>query len=70
MICGIPVMVFLVDVVCGNRGRAFCARGECRCRPVVISVCSAALAAASAAAAMPGRDVAAVTWDQVIDRIA
>ncbi len=30
--------VSLVTAVCGKPGRAFCARGECRCRPVLTSV--------------------------------
>lgn len=36
----------------------------------MISVCSAARAAVSATAARPTSEVAAVTWDQVTDRIA
>jgi hypothetical protein len=40
-----------------------CARAECRCRPVMVSVCSMARAAASAWAASSGTVVVAVTLD-------
>ena len=33
MTWGFPVTVVLVPVACGNFGRAFWARLECRCRP-------------------------------------
>ena len=61
--------VVLVAVACGNFGRAFCARLECRCRPGTLRVCRAARAAASAAAAIASSDDDAVTWVDVMDRI-
>src|ERR1022692_1635430 len=70
VISGMPVTVFLVAGVCGNRGRAFCSRGEWRCRPVVTRVCRVARLVASARAASRARDVAAVTLVWVIERIA
>jgi hypothetical protein len=63
------VTVVLMAVACGNFGRAFCARAECRCRRGRLRVCRAARAAASAAAAIACSDEAAVTWDDVMDRI-
>ena len=33
-----PVTVSLVTDVCGNFGRAFCSRGECRSRPGMLRV--------------------------------
>src|SRR5438132_7829928 len=62
-------MVVLVAVACGNFGRAFWARFECRCRPGTLRVCRAARAAASAAAAIASSDDDAVTWVDVMDRI-
>lgn len=35
----LPVTVCLVADVCGNFGRAFCSRGECRSRPGIFRVC-------------------------------
>ena len=67
---GFAVMVALVAVACGNFGRAFCARGECRWRPGMFRVCRAARAAASAAAASASSDDVAVTWVDVMERIA
>ena len=52
------------------RGRAFCARSSGRCRPGRLRVCRHARAAASAAAASASSDEAAVTWVDVMDRIA
>jgi hypothetical protein len=34
-----PVTVCLVADVCGNFGRAFCSRAECRSRPGMLRVC-------------------------------
>ena len=62
--------VRLAAVVCRNFGRAFWARSECRCRPGTFRVRSAARAAASAAAASASSDDDAVTWEDVMDRIA
>src|ERR1019366_7458961 len=59
--------VFLVTAVCGKPGRAFCARRECRCRPVLTSVCSVARLVSSASAARAARDVPAVTLDWAIE---
>ena len=70
MISGFPVTVCLVTRACANFGRAFCVRCECRCRPGMLRVCRAARAAASAAAASASRDAEAVTWEDVIERIA
>ena len=70
MTWGFPVMVVLVAVACGNFGRAFRARSEWRCRPGTLRVCRAARAAAPAAAAIASSDDEAVTWEDVIDRIA
>jgi len=67
---GFPVTVGLVAVACGNFGPAFCARLECRCRPGMFRVCSAARAAAPAAAASASSDDAAVTWVDVMERMA
>jgi len=69
MTWGFLVMVVLVAVACGNLGRAFCARGEWRCRRGMFRVCSAARAAASAAAATAFSDDVAVTWEAVMERI-
>ena len=66
----LPVMVCLVAEVCGNFGRAFWARSLWRSRPGTFRVRSAALAAASAAAASAASDDDAVTWDDVMARIA
>ena len=68
--CGFPVTVCLVAGACRNFGRAFCARGEWRWRPGMFRVCRAARAAASAAAASASSDDDAVTWEDVMDRIA
>src|SRR5262249_3080356 len=68
--CGFPVTVCLVAVACRNFGRAFCARCEWRWRPVMFRACRAARAAASAAAASPSSDDDAVTWEDVMERIA
>jgi hypothetical protein len=65
-----PVTVFLVTAVCGKPGRAFCARRECRCRPVTARVCSVARLVSSASAARAARDVPAVTLDWAIERTA
>ncbi len=51
----------MVTAVCGKPGRAFCARGELRWRPVLTSVCSVARLVSSARAARAARDVPAVT---------
>src|SRR6266576_5496976 len=67
---GFPVTVVPVAVACGNLGRAFCARSECRCRPGRLRVCRHARAAESAAAAIASSDEEAVTCVDVIDRIA
>jgi len=64
------VTVVLVALTCGNFGRAFCARSECRCRPGMFSVCRHARAAESAAAASASSDEVAVTCVDVIDRMA
>jgi hypothetical protein len=64
------VTVFLVTAVWGKPGRAFCARGECRCRPVTVSVCSVALLVSSASAASAAREVPAVTLDWIIEQTA
>ena len=63
-------MVFLVAAVCGKPGRAFCARGEWRCRPVQTSVCSVTRLVSSARAARAARDVPAVTLDWIIEQTA
>ena len=60
--------VVLVPVACGNFGRAFWARLECRCRPGTFRTCSAARAAPSAAAAIASSDEAAVTWVDSMER--
>ena len=70
MTWGFPVMVCLVADACANFGRAFCARRERRCRPGTLRVCRAARAAASAAVANASSDDDAVTWEDVIERIA
>jgi hypothetical protein len=67
---GFPVMVCLVAEVWGSFGRAFCARGEWRCRPGTFRACRAARAVASAAAASAFSDDEAVTWVDVMDRMA
>ena len=67
---GFPVTVCFVAEVCANFGRAFWARSERRSRPGIFRVCSVARAAASAAAAMASSDDDAVTWEEVMDRIA
>ena len=67
---GFPVTVCFVAEVCANFGRAFWARSERRSRPGMFRVCSVAQAAASAAAAMASSDDDAVTWEDVMDRIA
>ena len=70
MTCGFPVAVCLVAVACRNFGAAFCARLECRCRPGTFRVYRAARAAASPAAAIASRDDVAVSWEDVMERIA
>jgi hypothetical protein len=70
VIWGFLVTVFLVAAVCRNFGRAFWARGEWRSRPAAFRVRSAARAAASAAAASASSDDDAVTWEDVMERIA
>src|SRR5512140_726638 len=67
---GFPVTVVLVAVACGNVGRAFCARSECRCRPGRLRACRQARAAESAAAASASSVEVAVTWVDVMDRMA
>ena len=61
--------VGLITEGCGNFGRAFCARRECRCRPGTFRVCRTARAAQSAAAASASSDEDAVTWLDVMERI-
>src|SRR5487761_1098667 len=65
-----PVTVCLVADVCGNFGRAFWVRGECRSRPGRFRACRWARAAASAAAAIAARDEVAVTWLVSMERTA
>jgi hypothetical protein len=67
---GFPVTVCLVAEACANFGRAFCARRECRWRPGTLRMCRAARAAASAAAASASSDDEAVSWEDVMERIA
>lgn len=62
--------VVFVAVACGNFGRAFCARFECRCRPGRLRVCRQSRAAASAAAVSACSDDEAVTCVDVMDRMA
>src|ERR1035437_4802725 len=68
--CGFPVTVCLVAVACRNFGPAFWARSEWRCRPGTLRVCRAARAAASPAAAIASSDDVAVSWEDVMERIA
>ncbi len=70
MTWGFPVTVVFVVLACGNFGRAFCARSECRCRLGMFRVCRQARAAASAAAASACSDEEAVTCEDVMDRMA
>ena len=70
MTCGFPVTVVLDAGACGNFGRAFWARFECRCLSGRFRVCRAARAAESAAAASAFSDDVAVTCVVVMDRMA
>jgi hypothetical protein len=68
--CGFPVTVCLVAVACRNFGPAFRARFEWRCLPGTFRVCRAARAAASPATAIASSDDVAVSWEDVMERIA
>ena len=66
---GFPVTVVLVAVACGNFGRAFCLRSECRWRPGTFRTRRMARAAEPAVAASASSDEVAVTWVDVMERI-